>query len=80
MTSYISHPKFNEFQLPLLLTWIDFDLIHYKMWDDITYPFLNFHGATVEVQEWISNFIPHFTGRVITYPCWDLSLKGAIGD
>ena len=25
------------------------------MWDEITYPFLNFNGATVEVWEWISN-------------------------
>ena len=33
------------------------------------YPFLNFNGATVEVNEMISNFIPHFTGHVITYPC-----------
>ena len=23
--------------------------IHYNMWDEITYPFLNFNGATVEV-------------------------------
>ena len=23
--------------------------IHYKLWDEITYPFLNFNGATVEV-------------------------------
>ena len=30
------------------------------MWDEITYPFLNFNGATVEVYEWISNFIPQF--------------------
>ena len=22
---------------------------HYKMWDEITYPFLNFNGASVEV-------------------------------
>ena len=42
-----------------------------KIWDEITYPFLNFNGATVEVKEWISNFIPHLTGHVITYPCWD---------
>ena len=27
-----------------------------KVWDEITYPFLNFNGCTVEVQEWISNF------------------------
>ena len=45
----------------------------YNVWDEITYSFLNFNGATVEVYEWISNIIPHFTWRVITYPCWDLS-------
>ena len=45
--------------------------IQLKIWDEITYPFLNFNGATVEVWEWISNFIPLITGRVITYPCWD---------
>ena len=43
------------------------------MWDEITYPFLNFNGATVEVLEWISNFIVHFTEHVITYPCWEWS-------
>ena len=32
----------------------------------------NFNGATVwEVWEWIGNFIPHSTGHVITYSCWD---------
>ena len=57
---------------PLLLTWINFfsewisNLIHYKVWDEITNPFPNFNGATVEVWEWISNLIPHFTGHVIT--------------
>ena len=30
------------------------------MWDAITYPFPNFNSYTVEVWEWISNFIPHF--------------------
>ena len=42
-----------------------------KVWDGITNPFLNFNGATVEVYEWISNFIKHFAGKKITYPCWD---------
>ena len=42
-----------------------------KVWDEITYPFLNFNGAAVEVLEWISNYIPHFIMDVITYPCWD---------
>ena len=42
------------------------------MWDEITYPFLNFNGSTVEVKEWIlSNFNPYFMIDVITYPCWD---------
>ena len=27
--------------------------------DEITYAFPNFNGGTVEVWEWISNFIPH---------------------
>ena len=26
--------------------------------------------CTVEVWEWISNFIPHLKMNVITYPCW----------
>ena len=36
--------------------------IHYKEWDEITYPFLNFNGATVEVKEWKRNCIAYFTG------------------
>ena len=37
------------------------------MWDEITYPFPNFKGGTVEVWDWIRNFIPHFIGHVIAY-------------
>ena len=37
----------------------------------------------MEVWEWISNFIPHYTRCVITYPCWDKSqsmlVKGSPG-
>ena len=29
-------------------------------------------GCTVEVWEWISNFIPHFIMGVITYPSWNV--------
>ena len=39
-----------------------------KMWDEITYPFPNFSGSTVEVWEWISNFMPHIKMDVIIYP------------
>ena len=49
------------------LGWIS-NYIHYKGWDEITYPFPNFNGTTVEVWEWITNFIPHFTEHVIIYP------------
>ena len=31
----------------------------------------NFKSCMIEVWEWTSNFIPHFTRHVITYPCWD---------
>ena len=62
---------------PLLLTWFNLipvwisNHIHYHVWDKITYPFLNFNGATVEDWKWIGNFIPHFAGHIITYPCLD---------
>ena len=29
-----------------------------RVWDEITHPFRNFNGATVEVQELIGNFVP----------------------
>ena len=41
------------------------------MWNQIAYSFLNFNGATVEVQEWVNNFIPYFI------EAWDnLSMLG----
>ena len=42
-----------------------------KVLDEINYAFLNFNGCTVEVYEWITNFIPHFIMDVFTYPPWD---------
>ena len=53
------------------------------MWDEITCPFPNVNSEAIEVWEWISNFIPNFTGCVIIYPCHDLSqsmlVEGALG-
>ena len=66
-----------DHQVPLLLTWFNFNpnmdkwLHHYKMWGEIMHQFLNFNDATVEVYEWISNFIPHLTGT-----CDYLSMLG----
>ena len=75
----IAHPCLS-LQGPHLLTWIKFhpniDMqLHplYRVWDEITYPFPNFNGTTVEAWEWISNSILHFNGHVITYPGWDQS-------
>ena len=42
-----------------------------KVCDEITHLFPNFNGCTVEVWEWISNFITYYRKDVITYPCWD---------
>ena len=64
---------FYSHGLTLIEAWISY-YIHYKVWDGITYPFPNFKGATVEVWEWISNFITHFTVHVIPYPWWEESL------
>ena len=39
---------FYQHGLTLILAWIS-NYIHYNVWDEITYPFLNFNGLTVEV-------------------------------
>ena len=59
-----------EHGLTLIPAWVS-NHIHYQVWDEITYPFPNFNSCTVEVWEWISNFIPHSPGCIITNPCWD---------
>ena len=43
--------------------------IHWRLWYVITYP--NSNGCAVKIREWISNFMPHITGHVITYQCWN---------
>ena len=58
-----------DYLVTLIPAWLsNYMYIHYKVWDEITYPLPNFNGEAVEVWEWIRNFIPHFTGHVITYP------------
>ena len=41
--------------------------------DEITYPFLNFYGCTVEVWEWIRKVITRFIMDASAYPCWNQS-------
>ena len=39
------------------------------MWDEITPPFPNFNRCTIEVWEWINDFIPHLIGgKLLSYP------------
>ena len=49
---------------------------------EITYPFPNFNGVTIEVWEWISNSISHFKMDVSAYICWDklshITIKGPL--
>ena len=62
------------FMGPLLLIWVNFNAwisnhMPSNVWDDISYPFPNFNGYTVEVWEWT---IPlHIIIDVITYLCCD---------
>ena len=44
--------------------WIS-NYIHYTVWDENWYPFQNFNSATVEVWEWISNFIPRWSWKIL---------------
>ena len=76
LTSYytaleLGHP-FLPTGLTLIRAWIS-NYIYHEIWDEITYPFPNFNGTTVEIWIWISSFTPHILGHVITYPCWDYS-------
>ena len=48
ITSHREKGHFYLHGLTLIPAWIS-NYIHYKVWDEITYPFLNFNGATVEV-------------------------------
>ena len=49
------YEKDEKYQAALLLTWLNFNLCMdnnhkpSKVWDEFTYPFLKFNGATVEV-------------------------------
>ena len=46
------------------------------MWDKISYPFPNFSGATVEVWEWINNFISQYIGHVMRLNLFPVSKRG----
>ena len=70
MVYYLGHPLLAP--INFIVTWVSI-YISYKLCDEITYSFSNFKNTAVEVWEWMSNFIPHFTEYVINYTCWNLS-------
>ena len=70
LVKYVTCGAFYRQGLSLIPAWIS-NYIHYKVWGEIIYPFLNFNGVTIEVKEWIIDVIPHILMGVITYPCWD---------
>ena len=66
----------NDDLEPHLLTWINFNHSMGKYLHPLQsagWNFLSLPNAAVEVWEWISDLITHFTGHVITYPCTDQS-------
>ena len=48
LSSILGQPSLALVWFNLNPEWIS-NHIRYKVWDEITYPFLNFNGATVEV-------------------------------
>ena len=50
----MTRDPFYQRDLTLIQVWIN-NHTPSKVWDEITYPFPNFNGATVEVWEWLSN-------------------------
>ena len=58
--------------LTLITAWISNHMLS-NLWDEITFPFSNFNGATVDVLKWISNFSPHFIMVMIIYSSCDWS-------
>ena len=45
------------------------------------YPFPYFNGATVEVWEWINDYIPHFLGMwSLIHAAWVLPITGMLED
>ena len=51
---------FHKHGLTQIPAWVS-EYIRYKVWNKITYPIPKFNGATVEVREWINNFMPYLS-------------------
>ena len=61
---------FYKYGLTLITAWIS-NRLPCKVWNEITYLLKIFNGCfTVDVWEWISNFIQDFITCIITYSLW----------
>ena len=56
---------FCLYGLTLMLAWTVNPMSN-KVWHEITYPFPNVNNCTVEILEWVNDYIPHFIVDVIT--------------
>ena len=59
---------FPSMGLLFIQPWI-INYILYIVWDEITYPFLNFNGCTVQLRECLSSYTARISRHVITFPC-----------
>ena len=66
---YNTSGPFHQHGLTLIPAWIS-NYIHYKVWDEITYPFLNFNGATVEGYERVRNYVPITCAVKLNHEKW----------
>ena len=60
-------PFTTRINLFIILAWMR-NYLHWKVWDEFTSTFPSFNGSTVELWEWINDFVPHFIGHMPTYP------------
>ena len=66
---FVNGAPFYQHGFILIPAWIS-NYIHYKVWDEIPYPFSNLTREKIE-NEWIIS--PHTTGHVITHQWRDWS-------
>ena len=56
---------FYSYGLTVIPAWIS-NHIPNNVWGEITYQFPKLNGCTVQVWEWLNNFIPHIIMDAIT--------------
>ena len=67
---HLMYPRYRFYYrgLTLIPAWISY-FITGQMWDEFIYPLEEVNGCIIDVREWISNLIQHFTMGVIICTC-----------